>query len=370
MRLVSRKTVGVAALLLLAAAGVGWTCRTTLLSWYYLRSLDRAGEADGAVWAERVAGLDTEAVPGLLHRLTRDDAARCAKAGLALERLVARWPADDPRGAALAGRLVESFAGLSRTGQKQVLVFACSWLKPGTAAEPQAEVASTLARLVPEAGRTQDRGVRVAGLELASLMMARDDAQAMVAPCRDLARLCLEDADGEVRARAVPLTFYPGMGLQKQLLPLLRDPEPEVRRLALLALGPAPDAITTDELLHWLHDPDPDVRRACEKALNEDRKLSKTHIRLGRLLTHPEPRVRLEVLDHLPRSRDLDPGVWLRHLSHDAMPSVRAAAIRAAATDFAGVDLRDRLEQMRQDPSPTVGQLAHYYLGQKKRQGE
>jgi hypothetical protein len=58
----------------------------------------------------------------------------------------------------------------------------------------------------------------------------------------------------------------------------------------------------------------------------------------------------------------LDPGLWLRRLSHDPSPSVRVAAMRAM-TQQNFVDLSDRIDQMaRTDPSPTVCQLAQFYL--------
>ena len=49
-------------------------------------------------------------------------------------------------------------------------------------------------------------------------------------------------------------------------------------------------------------------------------------------------------------------------LSHDSSPSVRVAAMRAM-TQQSFVDLSDRIDQMaRTDPSPTVCQLAQFYL--------
>jgi hypothetical protein len=72
--------------------------------------------------------------------------------------------------------------------------------------------------------------------------------------------------------------------------------------------------------------------------------------------------MRLQVIDQLRYAHDLEPGVWLRRLSHDPAPAVRAAAVRAAAERHT-VHLTDRLEQMAQnDPCPTVRQLAKYYL--------
>jgi hypothetical protein len=72
--------------------------------------------------------------------------------------------------------------------------------------------------------------------------------------------------------------------------------------------------------------------------------------------------MRLQVLDQLSRSPDLDLGLWLRRLSHDAAPSVRVAAMRAMTLQ-PYLDLTDRIDQMaRSDGSPTVRQLAQYYL--------
>jgi len=72
------------------------------------------------------------------------------------------------------------------------------------------------------------------------------------------------------------------------------------------------------------------------------------------------------VIESLQDTPDLDPGVWIRRLSHDPVPAVRAAAAREA-TNQTQVDLSGRIEQMAQnDPSPTVQQVARYYLSCQK----
>jgi hypothetical protein len=127
-----------------------------------------------------------------------------------------------------------------------------------------------------------------------------------------------------------------------------------------LAVGPAEEIVRDEGLLPALHDSDPEVRRLCEAAL-AGRGLRPEHILLGRLLTDDRPLVRLQVLDQLRETPDLETGVWLRRLSHDPSPAVRAAAMRAM-TQQNGVDLSDRIDQMaRNDPSPTVCRLAQYY---------
>jgi hypothetical protein len=368
MRHWNRTFLGLGAVTVVVLAGAGlWLGREPLLSWYYLRGLARADEGRREQWAERVAGLDRAALPPLLALLAGDERS-CANARAALDALARRWGADDARGEELARRLSEEFAALSPAGRREVLQFEAAWLRAEGGKAPPAEIARALARQLPEAARAAEGGARGAALDLAAALLARPDYAESAGPCRELALACFADADAANRSRAAQLALHPGMDLQRQALPLLRDPDPEVRRLAMLAVGPAQNVISTDDLLHWLHDPDPEVRRLCEVALGS-RKVPKDHIRLGRTLTDPDPHVRLSVLDELHRTRDIDAGIWLRYLSHDPVESVRVAAVRAAVEQRYGtpVDLRDRLEQMSKgDPSATVRQLAGYHLSQAR----
>jgi hypothetical protein len=368
MRRGKKKYLRIGAVVLLVAAGAGlWWGRTPLLTWFYMRGLIQADDGNRELWAERVAGLDRAAVPRLLDLLTGDDRA-CANARAALVALIRRRGGDDPRGEELARRLADGFVRLSVSGQREVLQFETVWLRAEDGKIPLAEVARAAARQLPDAARADDGAVRGAALDLASALLARSDYAESIGPCRELAVACFGDQNAENRARAAQIALHPGMDLQQQSLPLLRDPSPEVRRLAMLVVGPAQSVISTDDLLHWLHDPDSDVRRLCEMAL-VSRKVPQKHIRLGRMLTDPDFHVRLNVLDelHSAQARDIDAGIWLRYLSHDPKESVRVAAVRAAVEQrfYTPVDLRDRMEQMsKSDPSDTVRQLVGYSLSQ------
>jgi HEAT repeat protein len=164
-----------------------------------------------------------------------------------------------------------------------------------------------------------------------------------------------------VRLHGIRLALRPGVELLEPVAGLLGDHSVEVRRAAILAVGPADKAVLDETLLPCLRDPDPEVRRLCEAALR-GRGLNDDHLRLSRLLIDPQPAVRLQVLDHLGRTTDLEPGIWLRRLSHDPAPSVRAAAARVMGQQHL-LDLTDRLDQMaRSDPSPSVSYLAQFYL--------
>jgi hypothetical protein len=359
--------VGVAAFLLLAGAGL-WLGRSSFWTWYTLRGLARANENERDRWAERAAGLDRAALPALLDLLGRDDRA-CANARAALTLLVQRWGTDDVRGEELARCLSEKFPRLSPVGQREVLQFEATWLRAEGGQPPPKAVARFLARQLPEAAPV-DSVVHGAALDLATALLEQPDYAEWVGPCRDLALACFSDPAAENRTRAVEIALHPGLDLQQQALPLLRDPSPEVRRLAMLVVGPDQNVISTDELLHWLHDADAEVRHLCEVALSA-RKVPREHIRLGRLLTDPDHHVRMTVLDelHRPALRDIDAGIWLRYLSHDPVESVRVAAARAAVEERypTPVDLSDRLEQMsKSDPSPTVRQLMGFNLARTR----
>src|SRR5262249_18334971 len=159
--------------------------------------------------------------------------------------------------------------------------------------------------------------------------------------------------DAAARLHAIRLALRPGVELFEPVAGLLADRSAEVRRAAILAVGPADKAVLDETLLPCLRDPDPEVRPLCESALR-GRGLTEAHLRRSRLLIDPEPAVRLQVLDHLGSSADLEPGIWLRRLSHDPAPSVRAAAARVMGQQTL-LDLTDRLDQMaRSDPSPSV----------------
>jgi HEAT repeat protein len=152
--------------------------------------------------------------------------------------------------------------------------------------------------------------------------------------------------------------------LLSQVLASLRDPIPQIRRAAVLAIGVAEEAISKEDMLPLLQDPDAEVRRLCEKALR-GRGLDDTYIKLAKLISDQRPGSRLQVVHYLHDAEDSisGSGVWLQHLSQDPSPAVRAAAIRFAGEDPAGSDFRERMLQMsRDDPSPTVRQLALHYL--------
>jgi len=363
---IKKWTVGSALVLLLGLGALAWLERTRLTIWYCVHGLAAAGDADRNQWVERVAGLDAAALPALLDRLGQDDPQACANVQQALASLADRWGSDDPRVADLVGRLSAAFAALSTPGQQAALTVADRAVAAAdrSTSLPAALVPSAV-RLLEQAANLPDESVHAEALSLASTLADRVGQEQVVRACRALAAACLRDQDKDNRTHAVRLALHPKVWLLREVVPLLGDPAPEIRRAVMAAVGSKPEAIDTDDLLPWLHDPDAQVRGLCEEALRL-RGLREAHLRLGRLKTDQDPKVRLQVVDYLPYSTDLDPGVWLRSLSHDPVPAVRAAAIRAAVEQGV-VDLSDRIDQMAQnDPSPTIRQLAQHYIACQK----
>jgi HEAT repeats len=298
------------------AAGV-WQ-RERLWIWYCAERLERASDDGHATWADKLAAAGEPAVPTLLGLLRHDDPAVCGAAKGALDMMASAWAPDDPRRAAFARRFVEAEPRFSTPG-------------------------------------------RAAALELLPLVLpAADDEIARKA--KGMVATAAKSESVDVRVQAVAAALRPEVDCLEMVVPLIADPAPEVRRAAVLALGPARDGravLGDDELLRCLHDPDAEVRELCEMALRS-RGRSPRDIRLGRRYTAPDPAERQKLLIDLADEEELDVTVWLDRLTADPDPAVRAGAARLAVERNA--DLRDRLEQMSQsDPDRTVRRIAAYY---------
>jgi hypothetical protein len=363
--IVGRKktVVGLICVLLLAFAGILWSQRGAVLSWYYLRSLAKATDSNRTAWVDRVVSLEGAVVPGLLKGMEVNDAQSCANFSDALEGLTKRWGVDDPRTNDLMQRIADDFSRFSSAGQQKALALIGKWqLEIPSHSKSAESLDSAVEKIIGSAAYAEDSDVRAAALDLSDNLIARSSAPQ--GAIQELLKAALHDAAFPNRIKAVQLACEPRMNLFKEVVALLNDKAAEVRRQAMDAVRRQPrsaDVLGDDDLLRWLNDPDEQVRRLCEMALAE-RGLTVEAIQLGRLITNSKPSVRLEVLQYLNPGSDLDANTWIRHLSHDKSPAVRSAAIRAAVQ----LDLRnlsDRLDQMaRADPSATIRQLAQHYL--------
>ena len=336
-------------LALAAGVAVLWLEWGGLRAWWVVGGLKRADEAGRAAWVQRAVALGPAAVESVVAGLGEESGAdACAEA---LAAMANEW-ADDERGSSLAARLTRLVPKLPEAGRARAL----RALAQGCVG-PMREAS---ARLLAEASGDAALPVQEAALELAAALLRKPGQEHAAPACRRLARAGLASPSGGSRVRAIALALQPGMDLLEEVGALLRDKDAAVRRAAVLAVGPADQAVKDETLLACLHDPDAEVAKLAAAALR-GRGLRPDQLEMGRLFTHPRPRSRVQVLDRLREVPDADPVIWLRRLSHDPSPSVRCAALRIMSEQLPG-ELGDRIEQMAgADPSPSVAQLARYY---------
>ena len=305
---------------LVVLLGVGIWQRETLWVRYCSERLERASDDGRAAWAEKLAANGEAAVPAVLSLFRRDDPGVCAAGRSAAEQLMAGWGADDPRRKAFAIRFAAEEPRFSTPGRAAALD-----LLPALIATKAPGLAATAKAMIAAAAASESAAVRV---------------------------------------QAVAAAMRPDMDVLDAIVPLLNDTAAEVRRAAVLALGPVRDGdrspvVGDDDLLRLLHDADPEVRHLCELSLR-GRGRSAHDIKLGRRYAAPSAAERQKLLIDLSDEDELDVTVWLERLTADADPAVRAGAARVAAERKAS--LYDRLEQMsRTDPDGTVRRIADYY---------
>jgi HEAT repeats len=170
----------------------------------------------------------------------------------------------------------------------------------------------------------------------------------------------------EIRLRAIQVAMRPEVQHLEPVRALLNDPAAEVRQAAVIALGGASEILSDDELLYLLHDSDGEVKRLSRTALR-GRGLRETDVQLGRLFASPQPADRLQLLSLLHDDGELEIATWLRRLSRDPCPAVRAAAARAAGEQQV-VALQERLAEMAAaDPDLTVRPIAQFHSRQLQR---
>lgn len=166
--------------------------------------------------------------------------------------------------------------------------------------------------------------------------------------------LCLGHA--ETRARAAAVHCLAALPLDDQAEPALvglRDPQVAVRLQVLQDFAARPALLTEDALLPVLHDVYPDLATLAVKLL-EGRGLTSEQIGLCKMISHPRPTMRASAIPLVLNRTDIDPVIWLLHLSRDPEESVRLKAVEAL-TDRITPEALTRLEEMAAvDPSPAV----------------
>lgn len=317
--------VALGLVVVLAAVGAWAGANATALRVRYAahRFTAAATDEERASWADALAAHGDAGLPRLVEFVKAGDPAQCPAAAAALERHLDALPEGDPRAVNLCGQVLQTF--------------------PGSGEATPAAVLGLLPTVLKRAG-----GVHAMR-------------------CREVVAAGLRMPATPARLLAVRVAMHPRVKMRTDLVPLLSAAEPEVRRAALFAVGPATDdepVIGDEDLFRWLHDPDEGVRKGCSDAL-VSRGRTDAEIGLGRRLTHPEPGERLKLLLDLRYDDDVaDPEPWLERLSRDAEPAVRAGAARVAVEVAADRKLVAPVWVGRladADPDPTVRRVAAYF---------
>ena len=341
--------------LVVVAGAIGVWQATPLRVWWAFRELRLASPEDRDRMAASFKVLGESAIGPLLDAWKSTDADTCRLSALALAAVASDFDAAAIERTLAAVR--HGFDGYSIDGKRAAFAWSAEIVsKPG---ELSAAVDEIVNELAAAAETTPE--LRTSRLLLAGALVGRSDRWTTAG--RTLALAALGDADAPTRVAAVQILLHEPLVHERDVLVRLarslRDPDPGVRRFALIAVGEDRDDVRDEQLLPLLHDVDPEVRRICEVSLRS-RGLTDDHLRLARLISDADPSVRIQVLPLLRQSTDLDRETWLRLLTSDPAPAIRAAAARAAGSV---VPLRPRLAEMAtSDPSETVRDIARFWL--------
>ncbi|MBI2803638.1 MAG: HEAT repeat domain-containing protein [Planctomycetes bacterium] len=357
------KRIWIVLLALTGLGGLAWWQHKPVLAWHYVGQLAKAGVGNREAWAAKVAGLDEVAWPDIFCALENKDVDVCANMEYALVLQTRQWAVADPRTQHLVVSVQDRFARFSQPGQEKILMVLAGILRLDGPRPLPPRLTQGVSEVLIAAEKNPD--LRASALVLAGELVACGQSGQWVDICRDMAQRGLAHKTPATRVAALRLLMRtPMRGDQEALakaIPFLRDPDPGVRHAALLALASAPEVAREDMLLFLLHDDNPQVQELCRLALRK-RGLGDADIQIAWLIGHKDAARRMRVLQHLDQMPELNLTEWLRRLSHDSTPAVRAAAVRAIGENR-HVDLARRLREMAAgDASPTVRQNAQYYL--------
>jgi HEAT repeats len=354
--------------LLVAAclAGLAYWQRQPVLAWYYVRQLSYAYEEDRDICAKKVASLQEGALPRVFARLQDPDAIVCGNMQHALLLMTKGWGMEEPRTQHLVESVNAHFEKFSPAGREKTLLLLTAILQRDGPRPLPPRITSIISDiLIGAEKRTDQRG---AVLLLAAELVDCVQPGQWVDVCRGMAERGIKDAAPGTRVAALQLLSRQPMRKDKDLLglaiPLFGDESAAVRRACIVALASESEVVREEHFLPLLHDDDHEVQYLSQIALRK-RGLNDDDLIAAQMIGDKNPATRMRVLQHIHQMPEANLGEWLRRLSQDPAPAVRAAAVRAAGEN-SQVDLSQRLREMAAaDPSETVRQNAQFYLQQR-----
>lgn len=215
-------------------------------------------------------------------------------------------------------------------------------------------------RLLDSAYLSEENSVQAAALQMSAGILKQNPPPEVLGSIKQLVSAGARSESSLVQIQAITVALNPKTDCLQEVAICLKSPHKEVRQAAILALGPASETIMDEVLLPSLHDEDQTIVHLTETAL-QARGLREDQIRLGKLMADPKPVKRLEVLDHLSATRDIDPMIWLKKMSNDPSPAVRAAAARAMIQEKGTTNGKSERQIEKLDMSESVNRLAGFY---------
>lgn len=322
--------------------------------------------------------------PVLLSHLSNDDHVVCRRASTLLERILDDHP--DPTNPeashlslAVAARLHQDYPRLSRYGRAEAVELAVRVLASqlGRWSPTVPTALETAGEVLLESLADDDLLVVERALgALAQVWHWNGTDNVASSLVRDWKQKCYRRAMGMLDGRPDPIRAWAARAItgadyheaDQALIGMLSDPNPAVKKAALLALThTAADSLSSEkktELLSFLYDPDLEIREAARQLLLKAG-ATELELNLATRMNHPVPTERARVVAMVLAAKGIDQSKWLFRLSNDPAASVRFAAANAAgaATD---PDLQRRLHAMADsDPDPQVRAAAKEALATK-----
>jgi hypothetical protein len=246
LRVFRHKAFWICALVVVIGLAVwGWQEREPLLAWHYAKWLAAADAQECGSHVDRLAPLGSAALPPLVRQLRVGDETAKVNCGWALAEFARRWDLDAPETRELSAQLLAGFEEFDPFGKNQALQVWLVLLHRSTEEQAPGWLIDAVEQVVEASSRGQPEFLLPTAVELSARYLYsqrnRSLASSTLENCRKLLAAGLSDRRPECRVGAIRLASAPGLGQLEPVAALLtgasRDPAPQVRLNALLALG-------------------------------------------------------------------------------------------------------------------------------------
>lgn len=370
----SRWLVGM--VLIVAAVVIGWAVvyHERWLAGYWLQCLHSAPEEEVPALIECLGALEDDGIPALVACLGSSRQVVREQALAYLKQQIRTWEAEPERGGdwqRLADALAESAPVFRGWASQQSAVLAEMLLR---ARLPAHVDRMKLAASCKEVFR-RSRGEEVAASRELPLAVAIGQTDRPPHGQSPAVGASASDADSSASGAAGSAANEPrrlgsaALGEGGTRLRLSDNAADAKVAESFIAAEPATEVapavwddrsllqgMNTAEVLSLFREVHPDAHQAAQAELTR-RGFKHSHVELARHLADPNPAVRLQWAEQLPRLASIDPRPWLWWLTTDRDAEVRHAAYSLLATSNDLPTRKRLIEAARSDPDPRIQAL-------------